>query len=674
MEAECCRRNHTFGCAQCGGRPDRSSPRDTWEAGTALNWFEVGIVKRSDGQNVIARAAYNARERLVDERTNRVYDYRHLGEPEWKGIFDPEQAPDWTTQRGHLWNAVERKEDKSTRPDHAQLARDFKIALPQELNAEQRLALVEEFGQEFARKGMVVDAAIHAPHANNDGRNWHVHMLLTMREIGPDGFGNKVRDWNKTAEFDRWMERWSDLGAQHLERAGFAQEAERFKTGHLSRPDRAKFAHERGDRVHFESLLDEPLNHRGPEASGMEKKGRRTRTGDINREIEERNKVRGIPREIREAYALSSDPHAFAEALEQKNMMLARITKKDARSSAIDFAFTDQYVPPYREGQYVVATEQGKAYRLTRMTTGDSFKGVEKFTKPLDQQDCPSLEAALNEMKERSKIPNLDRNTVIKEMMGSAPRDPRFREDAISRWIDESLAHTEARFQPGLTAEDLRPEHRTAVPNGAKHLGIRGTDAEQVWGAYNTSADPEKFHESLKERGLHLARVTAEDASDSHTKHWAAKRYDKFSPILGYGEYVVVSDRGSAFRLGDYSVGHSFREVKAFMSKLDAKPMPTLREVQNAVDEKRLKELYPRPDGFAATNLRTGIGPVLRPAVRTAGRIIAKPLDWAAGAFESLFSPKVTPEERRLAEVMEHEQQLAAERAERHRNGGGRDR
>lgn len=120
----------------------------------ALNRFDVGIVKRSDGHNVVARAAYNARERIVDERTNQVYDYRHLGEPEWKAIFHPEQAPGWVTERDNLWNAVERKEDKSTRPDQAQLARDFKVALPHELNAEQRVDLVQKFAQEFACKGI----------------------------------------------------------------------------------------------------------------------------------------------------------------------------------------------------------------------------------------------------------------------------------------------------------------------------------------------------------------------------------------------------------------------------------------------------------------------------------------------------------------------------------------
>src|SRR5262249_54865988 len=82
----------------------------------------------------IARAAYNAREKLIDERTGQIKDYRYIGEAEWTGIFAPDHAPPWAMDRQALWNAVERREDQSTRPDTAQLARDFKIALPFELD------------------------------------------------------------------------------------------------------------------------------------------------------------------------------------------------------------------------------------------------------------------------------------------------------------------------------------------------------------------------------------------------------------------------------------------------------------------------------------------------------------------------------------------------------------
>ena len=125
---------------------------------------------------------------------------------------------------------------------------------------------------------------------------------------------------------------------------------------------------------------------------------------------------------------------------------------------------------------------------------------------------------------------------------------------------------------------------------------VRG-DAAKAWWAYNTAKTPEAFHESLDQRGLHLARVTAEDARDSHTHHWAAKRQGRYQPILREGEYIAVSERGQGYRLDERSLGHELREVKAFMSGLDGRPMPSLREVQNAVHEKRTREINVAQDG-----------------------------------------------------------------------------
>jgi Ti-type conjugative transfer relaxase TraA len=37
----------------------------------------------------------------------------------------------------------------------------------------------------------------------------HAHVMLTMREVNADGFGAKVRDWNRTELIDTWRERWA---------------------------------------------------------------------------------------------------------------------------------------------------------------------------------------------------------------------------------------------------------------------------------------------------------------------------------------------------------------------------------------------------------------------------------------------------------------------------------
>src|SRR5206468_8090267 len=36
------------------------------------------------------------------------------------------------------------------------------------------------------------------------------HVMLTMRSVDDNGFGQKVREWNRTELVERWRERWAD--------------------------------------------------------------------------------------------------------------------------------------------------------------------------------------------------------------------------------------------------------------------------------------------------------------------------------------------------------------------------------------------------------------------------------------------------------------------------------
>lgn len=274
--------------------------------------------------------------------------------------------------REKLWNAVERREDQSTRPDQAQVARDFKIALPYELNVDQRRALVYDFALEMAEKGMVVDIAIHRPDPDDDERNFHVHMLLTMREISPDGFGKKVREWNHDTELEQWKDRWSELGAQHLEHAGFGLEAERFRVGHFTLQKQREAVLQRGDYEWAESLDRTPQKHMGPHATAMENRGIETTLGDQNHDIEQRNQRRASTRqlsrtegEIRLAYQLTDRAQAFADALEDRGLILARVAEHDLEKlTAIDKRrFDEKAAEHQRKMQYydgrIAAEEQG---------------------------------------------------------------------------------------------------------------------------------------------------------------------------------------------------------------------------------------------------------------------------------------------------------------------------
>jgi len=234
--------------------------------------LSVAIVSRSEGQSVVAAAAYRAGSKLQDERTGEIKDFsRRSWSVLYTRILTPENAPAWMRHRQGLWNGVEFREDRSTRRGTAQLARDIEPSLPHELTHEQHVELVCEFVKdEFVDRGMVADIAIHAPPYRGNGTNHHAHILLTMRHIEDGGFGPKNRDWNEDALLEHWRERWGEYENRALE-----------KYGHEARVDHRSLKDQGIDR--------EPTTHLGPNAQAMEDKGIRTDRGDLNRRIKSNN-------------------------------------------------------------------------------------------------------------------------------------------------------------------------------------------------------------------------------------------------------------------------------------------------------------------------------------------------------------------------------------------------
>jgi hypothetical protein len=236
----------------------------------AIYHFTAKIVSRSRGQSAVAKAAYNAHDRLTNDKTGERHDYRHKGAVMFSGIFAPKNAPDWVQDRQTLWSEVEKAEKRI----NSQVAREIEIALPHELTDKQREYLVKDFVREnFVRHGMVADVAIHSPSKEGDERNHHAHILLSLREIGPDGFGAKLRDFNSKAQLEQWREKWEHLANRHLERHG-----------HAARIDRRSLEAQGLDR--------EPTIHKGPVATQFEREGERSERGQANRDIEARNRQR----------------------------------------------------------------------------------------------------------------------------------------------------------------------------------------------------------------------------------------------------------------------------------------------------------------------------------------------------------------------------------------------
>jgi hypothetical protein len=183
----------------------------------AIYHLRATMISRSQGRSATAASAYRVAERIEDRRTGLTFDYAARGGVDHTEILAPDHAPDWVHDRSELWNRVEESETRK----NSQVAREVRVALPDELTHAQRVALVRDYAQaQFVDRGMVADIALHAPGREGDERNHHAHILLTTREVDADGFTTKNRDWNKVEVLEGWREAWARNSNAALERAG----------------------------------------------------------------------------------------------------------------------------------------------------------------------------------------------------------------------------------------------------------------------------------------------------------------------------------------------------------------------------------------------------------------------------------------------------------------------
>ncbi|MBQ0711305.1 Ti-type conjugative transfer relaxase TraA [Ochrobactrum sp. AP1BH01-1] len=230
----------------------------------AIYHLSMKPISRAKGRSAVASMAYRAGEKLTNARDGITHDYTAKQGVEHAEIVLPEDVnADWARDRSDLWNAAEFAEKRKD----ARVAREFEVALPHELSAEQRLEAAREMAQELAdRYGAAVDFAIHAPHEASDVRNHHAHILMTTRQVTEDGLGDKTylereNKWllahdlpTTDMQLRDLRQRWEGIANERLAMAGLD-----IRIDH---------------RSHMERGLEiAPTEHMGVHASQMERRG-----------------------------------------------------------------------------------------------------------------------------------------------------------------------------------------------------------------------------------------------------------------------------------------------------------------------------------------------------------------------------------------------------------------
>jgi hypothetical protein len=236
-------------------------------------WFHAGIkaMKRSAGKSAVASAAYRMGARLEDKHYGMVRDFSRKSDVVACFTVAPEGAPEWASDAEALWNAVEKRENRK----NSVLAYEWEASLPHSVTPGVREDIAHEFADWLRDEyGVAVTVGIHE--GKNGNGNDHMHVMMTTREIGPEGWGAKVREFSskpgmKNPEVDRVRAELADLINEALESSGSSE-----------RVDHRSFK-ERG-------IDQEPTKHLGPTATAYERQGIGSDRGDINRDIEARNR------------------------------------------------------------------------------------------------------------------------------------------------------------------------------------------------------------------------------------------------------------------------------------------------------------------------------------------------------------------------------------------------
>ncbi|WP_371218855.1 AAA family ATPase [Orientia tsutsugamushi] len=154
----------------------------------AIQFTRIEFLSRSTGGDSCRKAAYNARTIVENEKTGIKYNFSRKKDNVYHTVLIPDYVNQDFKNIQTLMNEVERT---AKNPKNSQLLKDIVIALPdeKELNLEHRIELTHQIvdEMEWVQKGIGVQIDIHKPQIGD--KNWHVHILLTMRRFREDGTG-----------------------------------------------------------------------------------------------------------------------------------------------------------------------------------------------------------------------------------------------------------------------------------------------------------------------------------------------------------------------------------------------------------------------------------------------------------------------------------------------------
>ena len=470
--------------------------------------------------------------------------------------------------------------------------------------------------------------------------------------------------------------------------------------------DREKADREWQEAVMNAAIEKEKLERNFVEPGTVKGQGREQRAGGSREK--ELGRTAG---EIRLAWSLTKNGRQFAQALEDRGLILAEITAEEAerlsrwdrqikkeqeaaepqkgtKKSSQRGARQQEQRDRYRAGELVVINQYGSITQLTLANTGCNAKERAAHLMDVDRAPLLSVTAA---------------QSVMAQVRVEGQRAPHeVRREA------RRVATNENHFplQPEIKPERSQFKDAAIDATDDKRMAELKGPAAQLWAAWRQDSDekaraawiegktvsvnaptPKDFAAALDDKGLSFAAVTKEEAAQSHREAQFAREVGRYKPRYQEGEIVLVTeprpeyrrdgqietarrliklDQGIAEKLVNHlGIRNELQGLIASLQASDARAQKRSADLETKrmnraagiedlslklAKEKGLKEVRETARGVRQTahGLNRTVS-ALGKTARAAGGL-GKSITGLADGIASLFAPTLTPEQIHTAE------------------------
>jgi Relaxase/Mobilisation nuclease domain len=313
--------------------------------------------------------------------------------------------------------------------------------------------------------------------------------------------------------------------------------------------------------------------------------------------------VHKIRETIRVCYDRSDCGQSFKAALEHEGVILAQGDRRD-------------YLAVYEGGGYL---------NLGKKLLGATAAQVRKKLADIDREKLPSLERA------REQVLTRDLAQVQKQIEAEKQAAPIWDRDAANRAWEEAVIN--AGIENGNSASGREKTNDALQPAPRPEPELNKT-AGTIRLAYNLTDGPQAFREFLRQDGLTMANVTAQDIQERDSARrqenrfaaisaWdmaeqgfrdaeqsvspapAPRRSGRLSDHAREGDVVILDKWGNVYELNQRTTGDTRRDAQAFVAGIG--PLPSVRQVRSDLEEHRQRPIHlptgPQHGGLVAQQM-----------------------------------------------------------------------